>query len=303
MPILPSRGRCYAAFLLAYSARLKPAKTFDSWVDATIDRSTILAVASDIVGTAHILLKGNLATVKESVVLDRRLARFSEQADRVSLVSIARLLIRRFPPSWISSSVVDGEFAPEFIPETDLEQLSWLDSDLERIVLDVYFDTVEMTEGELRSQIGEAGELAIMSALKRVGKNPSRVSLISDSYGYDIEYQYGNGLRRVEVKACVETTSNRVIVSRNEYEKSTSFAASWSLVQVCFSTAIIVKRRVICSDILFIRELSPQSLVMLSPPSTNDFRWIEAAEFSPANSMWKRSSLRVADDFTVELGK
>ena len=303
MPILPSRGRCYAAFLLAYSARLKPASTVESWVDATKGRSTILAAASDIAGTAHILLKGSLAAVKESVVLDRRLARFSEQADRVSLVSIARLLVSRFPPPWISSSVVDGEFAPEFIPESDLEQLSWLGSDLERIVLDVYFDIVETTEGDLRSQIGEAGELAVMSALKRVGKNPSRVSLISDSYGYDIEYQDGNWLRRVEVKACMETTSYRVIVSRNEYEKATAFAASWSLVQVCFATTIIVKRRVICSDILYIRELSPQSLMMLSPPSTNDFRWIEAAEFCPAISMWKRSSLRVEDDFTLELGK
>ena len=35
---LPSRGRCHAAFLLAYSIRLKPAATLEAWIAAARDR-------------------------------------------------------------------------------------------------------------------------------------------------------------------------------------------------------------------------------------------------------------------------
>ena len=297
---LPSRGRCHAAFLLAHSVRLKPAATLDAWVATAANRSTIMATATDISGTAHILLAGKLARLEDSIVLDNRLLRVSERADRRSLIAIARLLLNRFPPGWVVSAVVDGEFLPEYVPDADLQRLDWLGSDLAPIVLAVHRAITSASNNELRKQIGDAGELAVVSALERIGIAPNHVALVSDAYGYDIEYQLDQHLHRLEVKACVPNTADKVIVSRNEYEAAAKYASSWRLIQVCFASGIVVNRRAIYSDVIFIRELHSSSLVSLSPRATNSFRWLEASEFRPPDDFWNASRLRVAAEFHVD---
>ena len=297
---LPSRGRCHAAFLLAYSIRLKPAATLEAWIAAALDRATIMAAATDIPGTAQILLAAELARVEASVELDERLLRVSTRADHRSFVAIARLLLSRFPPGWIVSAVVDGEFRPEYVPDVDLQRLAWLGPDLAPIVLFVHRAITSASDAKVRKQIGDAGELAIVSALERIGIAPNHVSLVSDAYGYDIEYQSGQDLHRLEVKACVRNTADRVIVSRNEYEKATALGSSWRLIQVCFASGIIVRKRATCADVLFIRELPANSLISLAPPSMDGFRWLESAEFRPAHDSWNESGLRVAADFHVD---
>ena len=296
---LPSRGRCHAAFLLAYSIRLKPAVTLEAWIAAALDRATIMAAATDIPGTARILLAAELAKVDTSVVLDERLLRVSAWADHRSFVAIARLLLSHFPPAWIVSAVVDGEFRPEYVPDADLQRLDWLGSDLAPIVLSVHSATTFASDTKVRKQIGDAGELAVISALERIGIVPNHVSLISDAYGYDIEYRSGQDLHRLEVKACVPNTTDRVIVSRNEYEKAKVLGSSWRLIQVCFASGIVVRKRAVCADVLFTRELAASSLISLAPPSMHGFRWLESAEFRPPHDFWNGSELRVASDFQV----
>ena len=297
---LPSRGRCHAAFLLAYSIRLKPATTLEAWITAAQDRATIMAAATDIRGTAQILLAAELARVDGSVVLDERLLQVSERADYRSFVAIARLLLSRFPPGWIVSAVLDGEFRSEYVPDADLQRLAWLGSDLAPIVLSVHRAITSASDAKLRKQIGDAGELAVVSALERIGIAPNHVALVSDAYGYDIEYQSGQDLNRLEVKACVQGTADRVIVSRNEYDKAAAFGSSWRLIQVCFATRIVVRKRATCADVLFIRELPTSLLVSLAPSSTDGFRWLESAEFRPPHDSWNDSRLRVAADFHVD---
>ena len=300
---LPSQGRCHAAFLLAYSARLKPPATPDAWIGAALDRATIMAAATDIPGTAEILLAGNLARAEDVVVVDGRLLRVSERADHRSLAAIARLLLSRFPPGWVVSAVVDGEFLPEYVPDADLQRLAWLGPHLAPIVLSVHRAITSTADDEMRKQIGDAGELAVISALERIGVAPNHVALVSDAYGYDIEYRTDQDLHRLEVKACVQRTADRVIVSRNEYEKAATFASSWRLIQVCFGSGIIVERRATCSDVLSIRELPASLLVSLGPSATDSFRWLEAAEFRPPHDFWNDSSLRVSADFHVDFEK
>lgn len=297
---LPSRGRCHAAFLLAYSIRLKPAAALEEWIAAAMDRATIMAAATDIPGTARILVAADLVTVKDSVLLDERLLRVSHRADRRAFVAIARLLLGRFPPSWVVSSVVHGEFRQEYVPDADLERLAWLGVDLAPIVLSVHRAITSASDAKLRRQIGDAGELAVVSALERIGIAPRHVSLVSDAYGYDIEYQTGQDLHRLEVKACVRSTEDRVIVSRNEYDKAVAFGPSWRLIQVCFASGVVVRKHVTCADVLSIRELPASSLIKLSPPATDGFRWVEAAEFRPSPGSWIQSALRVAADFHVD---
>lgn len=300
---LPSQGRCHAAFLLAYSARLRPPATLDAWISTAKDRATIMAAATDVSGTAEILLAANLARIEGGITVDARLLRVSEQADHRSLAAIARLLLSRFPPGWVVSAVVDGEFRPEYVPDADRQRLAWLGPDLAPIVLSVHRAITSTTDEELRKQIGDAGELAVISALERIGFKPNHVALVSDAYGYDIEYGSGHDLHRLEVKACVERTADRVIVTRNEYEKATVFASSWRLVQVCFASGIVVNGRATYSDVLGIRELPAGSLVSLAPPSTQGFQWLDSAEFRPPHDLWNESNLRVADNFRVDFGK
>ena len=297
---LPSRGRCHAAFLLAYSIRLKPAPTLEAWIAAAMEGATIMAAATDIPGTARILLAAELARVDASVVLDERLLRVSERADHRSFVAIARLLLSRFPPGWVVSAVVDGEFRPEYVPDADMQRLAWLGSDLAPLVLSVHRAITSASDAKVRKQIGDAGELAVVSALERIGVVPNHVSLVSDAYGYDVEYQSGQDLHRLEVKACVRSTADRVIVSRNEYEKAVALGSSWRLIQVCFASGIVVRKRAICADVLFMRELPASSLISLAPPSTDGFRWLESAEFRPPHGSWNESGLRVAVDFHVD---
>ena len=300
---LPSQGRCHAAFLLAYSARIKPPATPEAWIRAAMDRATIMAAATDISGTAELLMAANLARAEDVVVVDGRLLQVSERADHRSLAAIARVLLGRFPPGWIVSAVVDGEFRPEYVPDGDRQRLAWLGSDLEPIVLSVHRAITFSADDELRKQIGDAGELAVISALERAGIKPKHVALVSDAYGYDIEYGSDQNLRRLEVKACVERTADRVIVTRNQYEKATVFASSWRLVQVCFASRVIVNRGATCADILGIRELPADSIVTLAPPETHGFKWLDSAEIRPPNDLWEESDLRVAADFRVEFDK
>lgn len=297
---LPSHGRCHAAFLLAYSARLKPPATPDVWVETAVDRATIMAAATDISGTAEILLAAKLATAGDVVTLDGRLLRVSERADHRSLAAIARLLLSRFPPSWVVSAVVDGEFRPEYVPEADLRRLAWLGADLAPIMLSVHQTLTSAADEELRKQIGDAGELVVVSALQRIGVEPNHVALVSDAYGYDIEYRSDADLHRLEVKACVERTADRVIVSRNEFEKAAALGSSWRLIQVCFTSGIVMRKRATCADVLFIRELAANSLITLAPPSMEGFRWLQSAEFCPPHDTWNKSSLRVAADFNMD---
>ena len=299
---LPSQGRCHAAFLLAYSARLKPPATPDAWIETALNRATIMAAATDIPGTAEILLAANLATAEDVVAVDARLLRVSEQADHRSLAAIARLLLSRFPPGWIVSAVVDGEFRPEYVPDADLRRLDWLGPDLEPIVLSVHHAITSAADDQLRKQIGDAGELAVVSALQRIGVEPNHVALLSDAYGYDIEYRADRNLHRLEVKACVERTADRVIVTRNEFETAAAFTSSWRLVQVCFASGIVVNAGATHADVLGMRELPADSLVSLAPPATDGFRWLDSAEFRPPQDLWRDSDLRVAADFRVDFG-
>ena len=300
---LPSQGRCHAAFLLAYSARLKPPITAEAWIRAALDRATIMAASTDIPGTAEILLAAKLATAEDAVAVDGRLLRVSQQADHRSLAAIARLLLGSFPPGWIVSAVVDGEFRPEYVPDADLRRLAWLGPDLEPIVLSVHRAVTSAADDELCKLIGDAGELAIVSALQRIGVEPNHVALVSDAYGYDIEYGSRLDLHRLEVKACVERTVDRVIVTRNEYETADTFASSWRLVQVCFASRIVVNGGATSADVLGIRELPAGSLVSLAPPSADGFRWLDSAEFSPPQDLWRDSDLRVAADFRVDFDR
>ena len=106
------------------------------------------------------------------------------------------------------------------MPDADLQRLTWLGPDLAPIVLSVHRAITSASDAKLREQMATPANWQSSSALERIGFQPNRVSLVSDAYGYDIEYRSGQNLHRLEVKACVQSTADRAIVTRNEYEKA-----------------------------------------------------------------------------------
>lgn len=301
MPDLPSRGRCHATFLLAYSARVRHCVDAEAWITAALDKPTHMAASLDLNGTAELLLDVGLAKVEGGVQIMHELSKLDQAADLSTLKGIARLLIVRRPPDWLRSSVVEGQLATEFIPAQDLEALSWLGPDLDPIIVAAHQQLYGRQDDDLLKRIGDAGELMVIAALHALNRQPRHVSLVSDRFGYDIELnsqQYRFGL---EIKTVVPSTADRVLLSRHEFDVAARMADRWKIVQITISSIAVVRGVVCAADVISIRELSSSALVQMAPPDTSTFQWSESAEFHPLDSMWLPSDLQVPSNFTFSL--
>lgn len=298
---LPSRGRCHATFLLAYSARVRRCDDVGDWLAAAGDKPTHMATALDLTGTAYLLLDAGLARVEERVIISADLARLDKVADLTTLKAIASLILMRRPPSWLRFAVSEGRFVAEFIPTSDLDAMSWMGADLEAIIVAVHHHLYGVVDEGLLKRLGDAGELAVISALRDQGLQPRHVALVSDRFGYDIELSIQRRLFGLEVKTAVTSTAARVLVSRNEFEVAQRMGDRWKIVQVVFSSKVIARGIATADDIEDIRELSSASLIAMAPIEEGRFRWLEGAEFHPEVSLWGASDLSVATDFLCSL--
>lgn len=301
MSDLPSRGRCHAAFLLAYSARVGRCDDIDTWLKAAADKPTHMATALDLVGTVHLLLDAGLARVEEEVVISGDLARLDKIADLTTLKAIAGLILMRRPPDWLRFAVSDGCLVEEFIPAVDLDSMSWMGADLEAIVVTAHHRLYGTVDDALLKRLGDAGELAVISALRNQGLQPRHVALVSDRFGYDVELDLDGRRCGLEVKTAVPSTAPRVLVSRNEFEVAQRMGDRWKVVQVIFSSKVMVRGIATADDVKEIRELSGASLIAMAPMEDHGFRWIKGAEFRPDVSLWVTSNLSVAPDFVCSV--
>lgn len=298
---LPSRGRCHAAFLLAYSARVRDCADVSEWVLAALDKPTHMASSLDLSGTALLLIDTGLARVDGKIINSRGMGRLNTIADLTTLKAIARLLLSRRPPDWLRTVVVEGRLATELIPSEDLDAISWLGVDLEPIITSVHRDLYGDRDDELRKLLGDAGELAIMSAFRLQGLVPRHVALVSDRFGYDIEVLRRYERYGYEVKTAVSTTAGRILLSRHEFEVASAMDARWRLIQVTFSTKVLAVGRATAQDVVHIRELTSDQLRSMAPVEQATFRWNESAEFRPCGTDWLPSDLVVASDFITTL--
>lgn len=301
MRALPSRGRCHAAFLLAYSARVRRCESVNRWLAAALEKPTHMAASLDLVGTAQLLQDTGLAKVDDAVVIARDLARLDRVADLTTLKSIARLLLTRCPPVWLRTAVIDDRLALEFIPAVDLAALSWLSADLEPIIVTVHRRLYGDNENEFLKWLGDTGELMVMSALQSLGRQPRHVALVSDHFGYDIELGEAGKVHGIEVKTVVPSTSDRIFLSRNEFDVAQRMGDHWRIIQVTLSSKVIALGIATTADVLQIRELPGKTLALIAPTDNEAFRWTESAEFRPAPDMWQASDLKVPAGFALKL--
>jgi hypothetical protein len=294
--VLPTHGTVTSVFHLANSLRHSTYPDVAEWVRAAGARSSFLSAALDHRPVANFLIAARLVAREPVVKQSRQLAALSRQADRSTLVAIARLLLEHAPPQWLLAAV-DGQVHEELIPWADLQGLAWLRPELNQILVDTAVELNEHTDS-IALGLGRAAELAIFSALDAINASPVHVSEISDRFGYDIEALTGPATRW-EVKGSTTNTSDSFHLSRNEFEKSQRFCEEWRLVQVEFEPSVLTSDFVAVSHISIVRELRSDVLKEVAPLETGAFRWETSALITPPAGSWSVSSLKVPDDFRI----
>ena len=147
----------------------------------------------------------------------------------VDEAEIARELVRATvldaPPTWLSAVAIRGEVRPEFIPADADTVLEYMFSAEERDAL--LLAAAEKYDETAQRALGEAAEESVVKACRALllergrgdlARKVRRVSLISDSVGYDIQSPDLSGSDcRLEVK-CFRGPHPRFYITRNEFE-------------------------------------------------------------------------------------
>ena len=282
--MLPSQGICVAIFLLGRSGVLTARRTIEEWIDGARSTSSFMAASLSFEAPVEVMFQCGLAKLRDGVEISPELTQFVEVADRRSLFAIARIVMLSKPPLWLHLAV-DREVRREYVPLWDLEELSWLDPDLDALLLEVAAAQNRGDRDDIRKQLGDAAELAVFDSLNRKGLKPLHVSRISDAFGYDIECR-SIRIDRIEVKASSETTRGRFLLSRNEYEKSLQYGSQWRLIQLVFLNKAFVNKQFDSLNVAGAFQLREGTLQQVVPVDTEWFRWVDSAELTVPSTYW-----------------
>lgn len=297
--MLPSRGACHGVFLLCHAARLGERRSRGDWVMSARSRSTFMANALDLDKVSEKLINLRLAVEDGHITVVDALIDLSYTANRATLIAIARILLLATPPFWLDIVVQEGQVFREYIPTKDMEALRWIDSDLDRFLLDSYGSRLLINQDNFAKRMGDVAELFIFSALEFAGAAPLHVAKLSDSYGYDIECK-GGDIDRIEVKSAGGKTQKRFHISRNEYEKSVLYGSEWRLLQLVFSNRAFIVDKLNASHVDCIMELRGGALQELVPPDTDSFRWTESALITAPENVWRVANIALDPNFVTD---
>lgn len=260
-------------------------RSIPEWVSAARERSTFMSRALSLEEIASDLIGLRLVLLREEFTAADRLHELSDKADTTTLQEIARQVLKANPPAWIRFVVADGVINRDYIPSSDLADLSWLGENLEQILIDVYNSAGYASRDAILKAMGDSAELFILAALKCIGRSPRHVAKLSDMYGYDIEC-LGPPFDRIEVKAASRLSSCKFHLSRNEFEKSVIYGTEWRLIQVIFSGAAFLNKTIKASHVESIRQIRQQTLEKIIPCDTATFKWTDSAEVFPPIDAW-----------------
>lgn len=299
--MIPSRGRCHGIFLLCHSARLGSRVSVKDWVESARSRRTFLANALDLEQLANVLLElGFASTSSNGINIDSALSSLSERADHETFLAIARLIIAKSPPFWLSLAVQEKNVHREYIPKEDYDDLEWIEPGLEKFLLGVDVSLEARNNDAYLKQLGDAAEILIFSCLQYIGFKPIHVAKFSDAFGYDIEYLDNDGETiRLEIKAASLKTQGNFYLSRNEFDKSRLYGKDWRLIQVTFSNSAFFANEINCSHVEFVRELEAGVLDEIIPDDSKNFRWDKSAFISPNVEKWRTLKLALNPSFVT----
>ena len=247
---------------------------------------------------AYLIELGLAARRHDRIVVDSSLCELSRCADRATLVAIAAILLSKSPPAWLPIAVGDKRIHREYIPSDDLEDLGWIDPELDDFLLDVGAAIQRPADDAFAKRLGDAAELFLLAAFQLAGARPIHVARVSDAYGYDIECR-GAAADRVEVKAAGGNTRGSFHISRNEFDKSVAYGREWRLIQLTFTNRAFIDDELDISHVESVRELQFGTLLDLIPADTQSFRWTESALITVPDARWRSLDLALDPTFVT----
>jgi hypothetical protein len=297
MTLLPSHGFTSGVLLLAHAARV-PRTDIDVWVRAASDRAAHWGRSLDLPATARALLEHGLADQTQDGIspAQRLLALASMKFN--AMQAAARILLAVSPPPWLAQAVRTDAVVRDYIPDADLKALAWLEPGLDALLIDVAALHRTSQEDVWRARLGEAAEGVVLSALQNEGRTAVQVSLISASYGYDIEV-CGSPTERIEVKGAGPGTAGSFHLTRHEFETALHYPNSFSVIQVVFRSHAFSADVLRPEHIAGMIRLTPQALRSTVPEDTEMFTWEQSALLTPPRAVWSSVGLRLAEDFAA----
>ncbi|MER5978622.1 DUF3883 domain-containing protein [Streptomyces sp. NPDC001857] len=298
MTLLPSHGLAFGVLLLAHSAIRAPRSDMECWVRAATDHAPFWARSLDLRTTASALVLHGLAEETDDGIRTTDRLRAVAGLDSGSLQAIARVLLTTSPPSWLALAARRGVVTREYIPAADLKSLSWLEPELDSVLLDAAAQLHRADEEAWRDRLGAAAEAVVVSALRRKGRRAVRVSLVSDAFGYDVEV-CDPPREQLEVKGAGPQTRGSFHLTRHEFETSQRHGNRWRLVQVVFRSDAFTVDVIDSSHVAEVLLLTPQALRTVVPEDTRGFVWEQSALLTPPADAWTSADLKPAPDFTA----
>lgn len=300
MDLLPRHGVVFAVLHLARVAGLAPRRGVDQWVSAALRHGSYMTAATDLWSPARALVRTGLASLGEDgdIRVARSLAAVaaSKGGGQHVMRHAAVALLASQPPAWLWAAVNTEGVERAYIPQPDLDALSWLEGTLDDVLVEARRLVGDPDGADLAKEVGDAAEEVVVAALRAEGKEPVHVARISDGYGYDVDVSEGP-VRFLEVKSAGPKTLTRFHLSRHEFDTSVRRGDAWCLVQVVFETSAFVADRITAADVNCIRELPASALRGLVPADSSVFRWENSALITPPPDAWRSSTLEPDPSF------
>lgn len=301
MDLLPRHGVVFAVLHLVRVAGLAPRRDVDEWVRAALRHGSYMTAATDLRSPAHALVRAGLASVDEEggIEVARSLsavAALREGAAQQAMRHAAVAMLASQPPAWLRVAVNAEEVERAYIPQPDLDALSWLEEALDEVLIEARRLIEDPGSADLSKEIGDAAEEVVVAALRAAGKEPLHVARVSDGYGYDVEV-LDAAVRFLEVKSAGPKTLSRFHLSRHEWDTSVRQGDAWCLIQVVFEASAFVADPITACDVSRIRELPASALRDLVPADSSEFRWENSALITPPLDAWRTSTLKPDPSF------
>ncbi|MFI5819121.1 protein NO VEIN domain-containing protein [Streptomyces rishiriensis] len=301
MTLLPSHGLAFGVLLLAHAAVRSPRGDAASWARAAADQAPFWARSLNLRATAHALARHGLATSTETGIQPSEQLRMLAALESGALQATARVLLAAAPPTWLSSAVRSATVVRDYVPAADLKALAWLEPELDTLLTDAAAQQRRADETAWRERLGAAAEAAVLSALRRTGREAVQVSLVSDAYGYDIEV-CDPPTAQIEVKGAGPHSRGSFHLTRHEYETARRRPGTWRLVQVVFHSSAFTAAPAAVLGPAHVAEvlcLTPEALRAAVPEDTDAFVWEQSALLTPPTTAWKTLDLKPAADFSA----
>lgn len=298
MTLLPSHGLAFGVLLLAHAAGRSPRADAASWARAAADQAPYWARSLNLRATAHALARHGLASETETGLQPSEQLRTLAVLESSALQATARVLLAAAPPSWLPLAVRSATVVRDYVPAADLKALAWLEPELDALLIDAAAQQRWADEDAWRERLGAAAEGAVLSALRRAGREAVQVSLVSDSYGYDIEV-CDPPTAQIEVKGVGPQTRGSFHLTRHEYETAQRRRGTWRLVQVVFHSSAFNAAVLSPDHIAEVLCLTPEALRAVVPEDTDAFVWEQSALLTPPATAWRTVDLKPAADFSA----